>query len=216
MTLKKFWLFATVSVFSVTCLSAYYSSYAPYDQSYSYGQDYYYPDYQNYSNDYNYNNQYPNYRNQNWNRSYEGRDQRYNSQTRWNYNMNPDYNSSWNYRNNQTADNSDYNRNAMDSRTSDDMVSDSDLHKKVQDTLKGGYFTKGFQNVNFRIQNGKVILDGSVGTLDDKKSLIKKVIDIKGVTDVNADRVIVMPATNSNYRDNSNSNNSPTPAKSNW
>lgn len=65
--------------------------------------------------------------------------------------------------------------------------SDSDLaiSRKVDETLKSGWFSKGFEHVTYNVSGGVVTLRGSVGSVDDKNKVQDKIRKIDGVTQVN-------------------------------
>jgi osmotically-inducible protein OsmY len=81
--------------------------------------------------------------------------------------------------------------------------SDQEIHKKIQDTLSSGWFSKGFQNVMFDVNNGNVNLRGSVDTLDDKNKVESSVRDIDGVRQVN-NQITVTPDTTRSSGDSRN------------
>lgn len=65
-------------------------------------------------------------------------------------------------------------------------VSDQELTKKINDKIGPGWFTKGYDQVNFQVNNGFVTLQGSVKTQEDKEKVEKIVRDIDGVKGVNS------------------------------
>lgn len=69
-------------------------------------------------------------------------------------------------------------------------VSDAKIEEKIKDILKGGMFSKAYQNVNAEVMNRNVVLTGSVSTEDDKRDLAKKIEKIDGVKVVE-NRIVV-------------------------
>ena len=80
-----------------------------------------------------------------------------------------------NYNNSYSSQNSDNQR----------TTSDQEINKKIHDTLSSGWFSKGFQNVSFDVNNGIVNLRGSVDTLENKNKVEESVRKIEGVRYVN-------------------------------
>lgn len=70
-------------------------------------------------------------------------------------------------------------------------ASDQEINKKIQDTLSSGWFSKGFQNVSFDVNNGYVNLRGSVDTLDNKNKVEDSVRKLDGVRQVSNQITIV-------------------------
>jgi osmotically-inducible protein OsmY len=117
-----------------------------------------------------------------------------------------------NYSNDSRYDNNsnyDNRKGSYDDRSSSgrDNYSDSDIEKKIRDSIKSGWFEKGYDNVQARVNNGNVTLSGTVNTWDDKKSISKKVLDVKGVRDVNNQIQVTGRNSNRDNRNYSNSNN---------
>lgn len=63
-------------------------------------------------------------------------------------------------------------------------ISDQDLGKKIQDYLSAGWFSKGFKNVAFDVNNGIVNLRGSVDTLENRNKVEDGIKKIEGVRQV--------------------------------
>ncbi len=78
--------------------------------------------------------------------------------------------------------------------------SDQEIDKKIRDTLSSGWFSKGFQDVDFKVNNGNVLLTGSVNTLENKNKVEDSVKKIDGVRQVNNQITIVKESTG-NYSD---------------
>jgi osmotically-inducible protein OsmY len=64
-------------------------------------------------------------------------------------------------------------------------VSDQEIHKEIHNELRPGWFSKGFPNVSFDVNNVNVILRGSVDSLENKNKIEKGVREIEGVRQVN-------------------------------
>jgi len=90
--------------------------------------------------------------------------------------------SSNNYRNNsQTL----YGDNQQMNSDSAKASSNEAISKKVKDLLAGGWFSKGYSNVSFDVNNGVVNLRGSVDTRETKEKLGMAVRELNGVKRVN-------------------------------
>lgn len=63
-------------------------------------------------------------------------------------------------------------------------ATDQEIATQVRDTLKGGWFGKSFDKVNFDVTHGTVTLRGNVESLKDKTSLEDKIRKIQGVKQV--------------------------------
>lgn len=70
-------------------------------------------------------------------------------------------------------------------------LTDQEIAKDIHDALSSGWFTKGYQNVVFDINNGTVTLRGSVDTNEDKMKVEKTVRDVEGVRQV-SNQIIVL------------------------
>ncbi len=64
-------------------------------------------------------------------------------------------------------------------------TSDQEIAKNVSDALSSGWLSKGFEKVSFDVNNGVVVLSGSVGSIDDKSKIEDQIKKIKGVRQVN-------------------------------
>lgn len=69
--------------------------------------------------------------------------------------------------------------------TANNTVTSDDLNKKVRDALSGGWFSSGYKNVTFEINNGNVTLRGNVETAENKKNAEDAVRKVEGVRTVN-------------------------------
>jgi len=69
--------------------------------------------------------------------------------------------------------------------TNDRYTTEEDraIGKKIRDSFQG-WFSKGYDNVTIIIDNGNVVLLGSVESLDDKNKIEKSVSQLKGVRNV--------------------------------
>jgi osmotically-inducible protein OsmY len=117
------------------------------------------------------NNPYDNQQQSSQSQSYD-RNQQYSQQ-----NGNQSYD-----RNQQRNNDTNYISEKADSQK---IVSDQELNKNIQDTLSSGWFSKGFQNVSFDVNNGNVNLRGSVDTIENKNKVEDSVKKIEGVKQVN-------------------------------
>lgn len=91
---------------------------------------------------------------------------------------------------------------ADDEDENSDAISDQDLQKAVNDSIKGNVFAKNFKSVNAQVFNGDVTLTGFVDTEEARSDLVSRVKEIKGVQNVN-DRLVIRPAANYVRRSNS-------------
>lgn len=151
--------------------------------------NYYQRDDRNYprNNQYNYQQQSPG------NQSYDQNQQYY--QQRGNQS-----NNSYD-RDQQRNNDNTYSQNGDNQRT----VSNQEINKKIEDTLSGGWFSKGFQNVSFDVNNGNVNLRGSVDSLENKNKIEDSVRKIDGVRQVNNQITIAKEDANS-YSDSDSQN----------
>lgn len=78
----------------------------------------------------------------------------------------------------------DYNNNTNGYNDNKKMVSDQELIKNVHDALSSGWFTKGYENVSYTVNNGVVTLRGSVETEENKAKAEDNVKKIDGVKQV--------------------------------
>lgn len=63
-------------------------------------------------------------------------------------------------------------------------ISDQDIAKKVNEKIGSGWFSNGYDKVNFQVKNGIVKLSGYVKTTDDKEKIERDVRNINGVVNV--------------------------------
>lgn len=166
--------------------------------------------YQPYGNGSNYGESY--YQNQPMNGYYYQPNQRQNSQAYYqndgrNYQGNNQYDYQQSYGQNQQyyqqgnqpyyRDQQEYYDNSYGSQNNGNKeVSDQELNKKIQEKLSSGWFSKGFQNVSFDINNGNVTLRGSVDTLENKNKVEDSVRKIEGVKYVTNQITIVKESPN--------------------
>lgn len=94
-------------------------------------------------------------------------------------------------RNRMDTDRSDYS--SDNKKPADD--SDSQLKEKIRDKFKGGFFSRGYDNVQFQVNNGKVTLTGTVEKDSDRNDLSEKVNKIEGVKSID-NQVTVRRNTN--------------------
>lgn len=61
---------------------------------------------------------------------------------------------------------------------------DRKLEQDIRDALKPGYFTKGYENVTAIVNNGYVILNGTVDSEEDKLKVFDKVKKLDGIKSI--------------------------------
>ncbi len=69
---------------------------------------------------------------------------------------------------------------------------DEDINNDIKSTVGTGWFTKGYENVSFSVNNGVVTLTGSVNSQDDKDKLQDSLSKLKGVKQIN-NQILVVP-----------------------
>ncbi len=138
----------------------------------------------NYYQDYNQNQGQRPY--QGNNNQYQGNNQSYQQQNDRSYGNNQ-----------QMARNDDSGYSRNDNQGS---VSDQRIGKEVNDALGAGWFSKGFQDIKFDVNNGVVNLRGSVDTLENKKKVEATVREINGVKQVN-NQLTIAGSNSSPYSD---------------
>lgn len=67
---------------------------------------------------------------------------------------------------------------------SKDVPTDQELVEKIRDSLRSGWFSKGYENVNFDVHFGNVTLSGTVDTLENKNKVDDAVKKINGVRQI--------------------------------
>lgn len=65
------------------------------------------------------------------------------------------------------------------------VVTDADLQKQVDDTLKNNYVKKNFDTVVATVSNGVVTVSGPVNSDKDRQEILERLRKIKGITNVN-------------------------------
>lgn len=68
---------------------------------------------------------------------------------------------------------------------------DIEIQNKIRDLLGSGWFTKGFQNVIFEVDNGNVLLHGTVNTPEDKQKIEDNIRKIDGINHIHNHIAIV-------------------------
>jgi osmotically-inducible protein OsmY len=63
---------------------------------------------------------------------------------------------------------------------------DSHLAKKIHDTIGEGWFTRGYENVQAKVENGVVTLSGSVNSQSEKDEVEKEIRNLEGVKRLNS------------------------------
>jgi len=81
------------------------------------------------------------------------------------------------------------------------VVTDQEITKNIRTILSSGWFSDGFQGVNFDVNNGNVNLRGSVDTLQNKTKLEDSVRKVDGVKQVNNQITIAKADTKKAYTD---------------
>jgi|GEM_PF-3457505 len=81
----------------------------------------------------------------------------------------------------------------QDSTTSTVIGQDQDVVKSVHDVIGGGWFSRGYENVSFTVNNGVVTLRGTVNSLEQKNRLEEDLKKIKGVTRVDNQVTVATP-----------------------
>lgn len=107
------------------------------------------------------------------------------------------------------AQNTYFNRNAQtNAATADTFNSDADraLGQRIRDAIKGGWFSKGYEQVSLDVNNGIVTLKGFVISLDDKKKVENAVKDVNGVNNVNNQLTVQANQDNASSMRNANVN----------
>lgn len=81
----------------------------------------------------------------------------------------------------------DYQQRTSDGSSNYSQMSNSDqqIAQRIRDAIGSGWFTKGYQNVNFDVNNGLVTLRGNVENRDDLKKVEDHVRKIEGVRQIN-------------------------------
>lgn len=69
----------------------------------------------------------------------------------------------------------------------DDNYSDQNINGKVDDIVGSGWFSKGFQNVSYDVNNGNVTIRGTVDSIENKNKIEDKIRKIDGVKSVTND-----------------------------
>lgn len=67
---------------------------------------------------------------------------------------------------------------------------DLELTKRIRDKISSSMFTKGYDHVNVRVNNGVVTLIGFVKTQDEKEKLDKEVRNIEGVQNLTSEVLV--------------------------
>lgn len=85
------------------------------------------------------------------------------------------------------------------SSTSASPEVDGQLMLKIQEALKGGILSKGYDRVTFDVANGDVKLKGAVDSDDDRQAILKKLADIKGIKKIDNQIKVQPVAKSSSY-----------------
>ena len=107
--------------------------------------------------------------------------------------------------NNQTQQNGSNMNSAYYSRQDNTKsMSDTEVSKKVNDTIKAGWMSQGYPNVTFEVNNGTVTLKGTVKSMDDKNKLEEAIRKVDGVKQID-NQVSVVPEKQTSYNDKATS-----------
>lgn len=85
----------------------------------------------------------------------------------------------------QTADAASDQSSSYDSNKGMAMVSDQDLQKQIDDTLKNNYLKKNYDAVNATVSNGRVTVSGMVESEKDHQEILDRLKKINGITNIN-------------------------------
>lgn len=88
--------------------------------------------------------------------------------------------------------------NYNDDSNDDDDVSDSTIMGDVKDVIGPGVISSGYENVKATVNDGNVVLTGSVKTQGDKEKIEKKIRDIDGVDRVDSQITVQEMSTKAN------------------
>lgn len=83
-------------------------------------------------------------------------------------------------------------------------IPDQEIAKDVHEVLAGGWFSKGYPNVSFDVNNGVVTIRGVVETLEDKTKLDESLRKVDGIRQVNNQLTVTGQKASANYQRNSN------------
>lgn len=76
-------------------------------------------------------------------------------------------------------------RDARDARDAQETpANDQEISRKINDLVKQGTFSSGYPNVEFMVRSGHVTVQGFVDKDSNRKDLLKNIIDIDGVVDI--------------------------------
>ena len=78
-------------------------------------------------------------------------------------------------------------------------VSDKEIQDKLQKKLGSGWFSKGYENVSFVVNNGNVLLRGTVETAEDSRKVEDTAKGIDGVTSVTNQITVTGKKSSSGY-----------------
>lgn len=74
--------------------------------------------------------------------------------------------------------------NHLSLNASERSLTDSQLALKARETLKGGVISRGYDNINVNVRNGKATIKGNVATASEQADIIKRIQDIDGIKDI--------------------------------
>lgn len=87
-------------------------------------------------------------------------------------------------------------------------ISNEDLQKQVDSTIKNNYVKKNYESVSTTVFNGIVTLKGTVETDRDRQEIKERVLKIKGVRNIQDDLKVSSSASQTSLRNSKKLNNS--------
>lgn len=104
-----------------------------------------------------------------------------------------DRNERMNDRMNDRMNNDRMYNDTMNKNRNSNIPTDRDLNQKAQDSLKSGTFTRGYENVNVDVRNGRATLRGTVNS-DSERTKVQDIVQkIDGIESVD-NQITVRPA----------------------
>lgn len=103
------------------------------------------------------------------------------------------------------------NTSIFNATTTPATATDQAILEDIRGQVSSGWFTKGYDRVSFQVNNGAVLLQGSVPTADDKVKLERAIRGIDGVRSLTSQISVqngAAPATTTNKTFNLNTNGS--------
>jgi osmotically-inducible protein OsmY len=94
---------------------------------------------------------------------------------------------------NNARNNASQNMGTSTQQRSQKQESDSQILDKIKNILKGGLFSKGYENITINVRNGNITLGGTVENESDKQKVIEMVQNLSGVREID-DQIRVQPS----------------------